>query len=388
MAGNGKYQTDGASALTLSPGARAIKAAEFIGPPTPPSGSATGGSIATPFISTAIDNGYTFLIGVAKPTGSLNPGDGTPIFGFDSRYTPVNMEVPPARRSFHEKQGQAIPGVEAGFLHYSTSNLVALNVPAYRVIYQNLGIKKECVEFVGAFCGFDNYDSTKDVLVNSSSITRTNNAWNHYLQLKALIQPAREMMMQLRWSGSSEYEVSYLPLTNYHGYITELEIAYATEQRVYYKIKMELNNKEDLLASARPDNKSYTLTGVPLPPQNPVEATPNKSELYAAKTAESIAAADVLFGASANNTPAQTTANQVISGASAFTDLASSPSGVADANNKIKTIDDALKNDPRKDDPAFRSQANQARQNLSAYLTKASTIQPSTIRSQSALRAQ
>jgi hypothetical protein len=149
----------------------------------------------------------------------------------------VIFESAPARRSFHDKQGQTVPGVGAGMDFMLNTNLAKLNVPGGMPIYQPMGIAEERIEFVGAFIGFDEYmeDSTgKPVFDNAQDKNKSDlNAWQKAQLLFEAARKQRLLALKMSWP---HLNIEYENTVNFRGYLKSVVRTLATAQRVYYRV--------------------------------------------------------------------------------------------------------------------------------------------------------
>jgi hypothetical protein len=161
----------------------------------------------------------------------------------DPGFPSVYIEMMPARTSTFSGKGQDVPGAGAsGLTESSKTALVKLSVPNNRSIYQNLGTLETRLELVGAFLGFDNGDLKQD-----NGYTRTLNAWSEYMDVKDILRTGREIMIDLVFVDGGTIKFQRTPgSVNYRGYVNDFSIEYATSQRIYYKLIVEVTNREDL----------------------------------------------------------------------------------------------------------------------------------------------
>lgn len=180
-------------------------------------------------------------------------------WGVDSRFSPADFEMAPARASVYGNKGQDVPGAGAsGFRETLESALVRLNVPTQRPIYQDFGISENCLYLTGGFLGYDN----GDILLSDNS-RRSHNAWAEYMNVKDVIRQGRPVIIQMVfWNG--------LALTHdsgklYRGMVERFDVTYATAQRMYYQIKIQLTNRESLYST----HKTSKLLDPITPPSDP-----------------------------------------------------------------------------------------------------------------------
>ncbi len=168
----------------------------------------------------------------------------------------VDFEMAPARRSFADKQGQMVPGVGAGMEMPIEMSLAELKVPGSRPVMQPMGIAGEYIELVGAFIGYDEYMGNDGALGWDSNTSRAQQNWDAWekSQLFAqLVRAQREVMLQLDWVGSDySHRIQFQNTVSFRGHIKKAKRIYASPQRVYYYIKLAVNNREDI--NAYPDS--------------------------------------------------------------------------------------------------------------------------------------
>lgn len=221
-----------------------------------------------------------------KPVSPVPPPTGTQIFAplldfklgialqlpsgewtNDARWDEARIELAPARRSFHDKAGQNVPGTEAGIVHQAKANLVRLAVPASRPIYQHLGIREETLDWVGAFVGFDNGPKTEQ------NENRKYNAWVEYMDVKSLLRSGREVIVTLNWGVGHKYQFHYptgakpdsaIAVSQFRGMVKYIDVEYATAQRVYYRICMHVSNREDILVGSTSTENAYKAIACPV----------------------------------------------------------------------------------------------------------------------------
>ena len=156
----------------------------------------------------------------------------------------VDFELAPARRSFFERQGQAVPGVGGGLENSITTNIAKLNVPGARQVQQVMGMGGEYLEFVGAFVGFDGKYDFED--------TDLANAWEKSQKLAQLTRRGRELILEMKWTDPGSSGTHWIGFDDekygslaFRGKIEKLTRIYATAQRVYYRILLAVNNDYD-----------------------------------------------------------------------------------------------------------------------------------------------
>lgn len=161
----------------------------------------------------------------------------------------VDFELGPARRSFYDKQGQAVPGAGAGLEQTTKTSIAKLLVAGSTPIYQAMGIAEETIEFVGAFVAWD--DPYSDM---SGGKTGNQNAWEKSQRLAVAVRSQREMMLVMEWTfpnGKKDgvHALKYSSYNNedyFKGYVKSVTRAYAHAQRVYYRIVFCLTNRQAL----------------------------------------------------------------------------------------------------------------------------------------------
>ncbi len=171
----------------------------------------------------------------------------------------VDFEMAPARRSFADKQGQMVPGVGAGMEMPIEMSLAELKVPGSRPVMQPMGIAGEYIELVGAFIGYDEYMGNDNALGFDSKEARNRQGWDAWekSQLFAqLVRSQREVYLTLEWEGEDySHRILFQSGKNavsFRGHIKKAKRIYASPQRVYYYIKLAVNNREDI--NAYPDS--------------------------------------------------------------------------------------------------------------------------------------
>lgn len=174
----------------------------------------------------------------------------------------VDFEMAPARRSFFERQGQGVPGAEAGLGHNLKANIAKLNVPGSKPIPQLMGMGNETMEFVGAFIGYDEYSAANDADltwdnpafnpgVASHNGLHRKNAYDRAMQVAWAIRNGQQMVFQLEWGDdSSDFKIQYTRGTHFLGIIEDVTFYHAHEQRAYYKIKFYVTNRDDINTGA------------------------------------------------------------------------------------------------------------------------------------------
>lgn len=176
-----------------------------------------------------------------------------------SEHNYVEFEMAPARRSFADKQGQMVPGVGAGMEMPIEMSLAELKVPGSRPVMQPMGIAGEYIELVGAFIGYDEYMGNDNALGFDSKAARNRQGWDAWekSQLFAqLVRSQREVYLTLEWEGQDySHRILFQSGKNavsFRGHIKKAKRIYASPQRVYYYIKLAVNNREDI--NAYPDS--------------------------------------------------------------------------------------------------------------------------------------
>lgn len=171
----------------------------------------------------------TFQIGIPSLTTALSYTN-----QFDTRFPVLTFELPPARLSMHEKQGQIVPGSSAGMSIMTRTNLAKLPIPGARPVLHGMGMGRETITWVGAFIGADDY-LTND---GPDSLTQA-------YQLFDQFKKQREVMVSLGWSQldtTKSTRISFDGSANFRGYVKDVRRVLATEDRVYYQIIMAITN--------------------------------------------------------------------------------------------------------------------------------------------------
>lgn len=186
------------------------------------------------------------------------------VAGSRSANDSLKVELAPARASFFERQGQRVPGAGAGLEIRTKANIAKLNVPGSRPIYQHMGIAEECLEFVGAFVGFDHWLEKKE-----NGNERKYNAWEESAMLAKLFSKGQELEIVLNWhkdktdseKGTHKlmFEYGEEKAAAFKGYIKEMKRSYATAQRVYYHVVFCVTNRNDVETETVAQGKPITL---------------------------------------------------------------------------------------------------------------------------------
>lgn len=194
------------------------------------------------------NDNFIFKIGVLASSNPENPqlagGPGNT----------ARMELAPARRSHHEKATVQPPGAQAGLELRTRANITKLNVPASRPIYQHFGISEETLEWVGAFIGTDVEDRGSAGVSNLENGRwrdgKNTSAWDQSQELLNIFRQGRELGIELSWPDvSGIHQVGFEAASNtllFTGFIKEITRAYATEQRVYYRVVFTITNRQDI----------------------------------------------------------------------------------------------------------------------------------------------
>lgn len=181
----------------------------------------------------------------------------------------VDFELAPARRSTYDRQGQAVPGANAGMEFDIEPATAILPVPGGRPIHQGMGIKSETIEFVGAFIAHDEFYGASDIdhygtpdnagYLDSSGGNRHLNAWERSQKLAQAARQNREMILQMGWASSDEGPTTRIlfedardnkgEASDFRVRIKRVKRIYATQQRVYYRVVLSVTNREDLWKS-------------------------------------------------------------------------------------------------------------------------------------------
>lgn len=172
----------------------------------------------------------------------------------------VDFELAPARRSFADKQGQMVPGAGAGMEMPINMSLAELKVPGSRPVQQPMGIAGEYIELVGAFIGYDEYhgesfDGARTWDSKAANRVQGFDAWEKSQLFAQLVRAQREVMLTLDWSSPDySHRILFENGTSFRGFIKAAKRIYASPQRVYYYIKIAVNNREDILSA--PDSSA------------------------------------------------------------------------------------------------------------------------------------
>lgn len=187
----------------------------------------------------------------------------------------VDFEMAPARRStvYDKNQAMQTPGAGSGLDMGFQLSLAKLKVPGGRPIYQSMGIAGETISFVGALIGFDEYDGTYETPTHDNvqlaepqvPLARATpiNAYERATRLLALARKGREVVLTLGWSQSGTTadatQIQFAPGIPVTGYLAKIQLAYATDQRVYYSVTIEVTNREDLFLDVPSGTTYYQL---------------------------------------------------------------------------------------------------------------------------------
>jgi hypothetical protein len=175
---------------------------------------------------------------------------GRPIFSISERViyggsanNRIVFEMAPARRSVYSNQGQMIPGAKAGMSIRMKFNTARSMMPFAKPVYQQMGISAEYLEIVGAFIGHDYYHDDYEVLGHPSGNKITTNAAVAADNLFMFYRRQREVVLELGWENGHKIEFDHG--LNYTAYIREIKRSWATEERQYYQIILEVTNRND-----------------------------------------------------------------------------------------------------------------------------------------------
>lgn len=190
----------------------------------------------------AVGGPVKFTIGILKMES------GKP--AIDKSFPLMVFEMAPARRSFMDKQGQMVPGAGAGLCIKTRFNVARIPIPGGKPALHNMGVAEEILEWVGAFVGLDHYFDTRENEPTKKRVSGPEEARELFRQFKL----KREVILTLNFTdNNSVHAIEFDAGVNFTGYIDNIKLVEATEQKTYYQLSLVVTNRDhNLILDSEP----------------------------------------------------------------------------------------------------------------------------------------